>query len=121
MTHPAAMERALEFLPRIPNLRSAYSIYGNISQNDNDYNLQPDGDTSLPKEPPYTTCTSDWKGTLDYILLWGTWNVTDLLSIPPDSDVDGGIPNDDFPSDHISLVARLRWPLPESSTDERDA
>lgn len=115
--HPAALEISLEFLPRIPNLRSAYSIYGDLNHISNQGILTSDGDSSRVKEPPYTTCTTDWKGTLDYIFLWGTWSVTELLSLPAESDVDSGIPNDVFPSDHVSLLARLRFPLP---TNDRD-
>ncbi|OAY82814.1 Carbon catabolite repressor protein 4 [Ananas comosus] len=60
-------------------------------------------------EPPFTNCTPDFTGTLDYIFLsdGSRLKPLSLLDIPgPDStDVIGGLPNHQHPSDHLPIGA----------------
>ncbi|KAJ2847691.1 RNA exonuclease ngl2 [Coemansia brasiliensis] len=61
-----------------------------------------------PGEPIYTNY-SLWKGTLDYIF-YAPENglcVREVLSLPPEKQLEPGIPNDTFASDHISLAVRF--------------
>uniref|UniRef100_A0A6V7QYL0 Endonuclease/exonuclease/phosphatase domain-containing protein n=1 Tax=Ananas comosus var. bracteatus TaxID=296719 RepID=A0A6V7QYL0_ANACO len=63
-------------------------------------------------EPPFTNCTPDFTGTLDYIFLsdGGRLKPLSLLDIPgPDStDVIGGLPNHQHPSDHLPIGADFK-------------
>ncbi len=86
--HPAALEKILHFLPRLPQLLSAYAFKNN-------------------KEPDFTTFTTSWHGTLDYIFLLGEIHVQQILELPSLSLIEPGIPNDLFPSDHVSLCVDL--------------
>ncbi|KAJ2790731.1 RNA exonuclease ngl2, partial [Coemansia guatemalensis] len=54
-------------------------------------------------EPIYTNYTN-WKGTLDYILFTPAAGLSlrSVLSLPPETKLKPGLPNDVFPSDHIS-------------------
>ncbi|KAG0459348.1 hypothetical protein HPP92_022476 [Vanilla planifolia] len=58
-------------------------------------------------EPPFTNCTPEFTGTLDYIFLSDAcWlKPVSLLRLPgPDSvDVVGGLPNHHHPSDHLPI------------------
>ena len=83
--HPAACEKILEYLPKIPNLLSAYkAFYG--------------------AEPPFTTRSKDFSGVLDYIFMWGSsLSVKHVRKI---HDI-GEIPNGEFPSDHLPVIATL--------------
>ncbi|KAJ1920572.1 RNA exonuclease ngl2 [Mycoemilia scoparia] len=95
---------------------SAYSIYTDI---DPGYKAEDwDG------EPKYTNYTN-WKGTLDYIFIQnhhhnGSYNgsesklngrgrlkVRQIMSLPSQDEMEPGLPNDTFPSDHVALMARL--------------
>ncbi|KAJ2083140.1 RNA exonuclease ngl2 [Coemansia sp. RSA 988] len=59
-------------------------------------------------EPIYTNYTN-WKGTLDYILFTSgsCLSLRSVLSLPSETQLKPGLPNDIFPSDHISLVAQF--------------
>ncbi|XP_058086944.1 carbon catabolite repressor protein 4 homolog 4 [Magnolia sinica] len=60
-------------------------------------------------EPPFTNCTPDFTGTLDYIFFSdsGSLKPISFLELPgPESpDVVGGLPNYDHPSDHLPIGA----------------
>ncbi|XP_008797989.1 carbon catabolite repressor protein 4 homolog 4 isoform X2 [Phoenix dactylifera] len=60
-------------------------------------------------EPPFTNCTPDFTGTLDYIFLSdaGYLKPVSLLEVPgPESaDIIGGLPNHYHPSDHLPIGA----------------
>jgi mRNA deadenylase 3'-5' endonuclease subunit Ccr4 len=62
------------------------------------------------KEPPLTTKTRDFEGTLDYIFVGGGMRVTDRMDLPyvkDGAESFGKLPNAVYPSDHIALVAQL--------------
>lgn len=81
--HPAACEKILEFLPIVPRLTSAYKeFHGN--------------------EPPFTTTSNDFTGVLDYIFIWGSG--LKLIWVERIMEM-GHIPNSNFPSDHVPVVA----------------
>ncbi|XP_074582973.1 carbon catabolite repressor protein 4 homolog 4 isoform X1 [Curcuma longa] len=61
-------------------------------------------------EPPFTNCTPDFTGTLDYIFFSATrLKPVSLLEVPgPDSpDIVGGLPNYNHPSDHLPIGAEF--------------
>jgi len=78
----AACEKVLEFYPQIPNLQSSYKVF-------------------YGEEPPYTTTSKDFTGVLDYIFFNGRMQVKNVEQI---RDI-GDIPNAQFPSDHVPVVA----------------
>ncbi|PVU87882.1 hypothetical protein BB559_005849 [Furculomyces boomerangus] len=66
-------------------------------------------------EPLYTNYTK-WKGTLDYIMTLARTDQEntsfflehqDILSLPPQKHLEPGLPNNNFSSDHISLLAEI--------------
>ena len=62
-------------------------------------------------EPPFTTYTDDWYGTLDYIMLEASRVQPAAIAELPGVKVvtkETAIPNSTFPSDHLSIVADLR-------------
>ncbi|PIA19553.1 hypothetical protein COEREDRAFT_5383 [Coemansia reversa NRRL 1564] len=81
-------------------LTSCYSTYADL---DTSYRTD-----QWQGEPIYTNYTN-WKGTLDYILYTPAAGLSlqSVLSLPPEIQLKPGLPNDVFPSDHISLVARF--------------
>lgn len=58
-------------------------------------------------EPPFTNCTPDFTGTLDYIFFSdsGYLKPVSLLELPglESPDVVGGLPNYHHPSDHLPI------------------
>ncbi|XP_042486681.1 carbon catabolite repressor protein 4 homolog 4-like [Macadamia integrifolia] len=58
-------------------------------------------------EPPFTNCTPDFTNTLDYIFFSPTEGLRPVsfleLPGPESSDVIGGLPNYDHPSDHLPI------------------
>lgn len=64
---------------------------------------------SLGGEPAFTNYTPDFTGTLDYIFISKNSELkpVSLLEIPgPDSPkLDGGLPNTNYPSDHLPIGA----------------
>jgi hypothetical protein len=112
--HPAALEKTLDFIPRFPQLRSCYSHYAKNYKKRKDLEDSPVREMEeKPKvhgEPPFTTYTVEWKGTLDYIFLWGdSLRVEGILDLPDPNTMEPGIPNEVYPSDHIPLIARISW------------
>jgi mRNA deadenylase 3'-5' endonuclease subunit Ccr4 len=110
--HPAALEKTLEFIPHIPQLRSCYSHYARNHKKRKNLQDSPviemEQKPKVHGEPPFTTYTVEWKGTLDYIFLWGdSLRVQGILDLPDPSAMEPGIPNEIFPSDHIPLIANL--------------
>lgn len=62
---------------------------------------------SVKGEPPFTNCTPDFTGTLDYIFFssLGTLKPLSLLEVPTaeSEDVKDGLPNYSHPSDHLPI------------------
>ncbi|KAJ3217941.1 RNA exonuclease ngl2 [Dinochytrium kinnereticum] len=100
-------------MQKIGNHPVLYSAYGNYQS------LDPTHATSMdsppwPGEPKFTNY-STWKGTLDYILTSfngmasaeGDPELRSILSLPPPSALEPGLPNASFPSDHLSIVAEF--------------
>ncbi|OLY84626.1 D-lactate dehydrogenase [cytochrome] 2, mitochondrial [Smittium mucronatum] len=86
------------------------SCYSKYMQVDSSHGKSPNYDG----EPPYTNYTK-WKGTLDYILLQKCDDgattshlvCKEILLLPPKSALIPGLPNDNFSSDHISIMAKI--------------
>lgn len=59
--------------------------------------------------PEFTNYTDDFKGCLDYIFCQKHIQVLQCLPFPPEEElaIATALPNQYFPSDHISLVADL--------------
>ncbi|KAJ2554266.1 RNA exonuclease ngl2 [Coemansia sp. RSA 1933] len=81
-------------------LRSCYGTYADL---DSTYLTE-----QWQGEPIFTNYT-DWKGTLDYIFFVPDSGIylREVLSLPEEKHLKPGLPNDTFPSDHVSLVARF--------------
>ncbi|KAI4327922.1 hypothetical protein L6164_020331 [Bauhinia variegata] len=66
---------------------------------------------SMRGEPPFTNCTPDFTGTLDYILFCPSDNIkpVSFLELPDSNspDVVGGLPNYSHPSDHLPIGAEF--------------
>ncbi|KAI8812049.1 Endonuclease/exonuclease/phosphatase [Cladochytrium replicatum] len=101
-----------EFDP-FPRFASAYSTYAIL-----DPNHRPEWDPSSTE--PQFTVFGKWKGTLDYLyfcddaggdssggLSSGRLNVESVLSIPSAQELEPGIPNRQYPSDHVAVMARF--------------
>ncbi|XP_042405865.1 carbon catabolite repressor protein 4 homolog 4-like isoform X1 [Zingiber officinale] len=61
-------------------------------------------------EPPFTNCTPDFTGTLDYIFFSGCrLKPVSLLEVPgrDSPDIVGGLPNYHHPSDHLPIGAEF--------------
>ncbi|KAJ3170504.1 hypothetical protein HDU87_008739 [Geranomyces variabilis] len=106
LVNPAPLSRILDSFPTLPRLRSAYATY------------RPEGG-----EPLFTNYTN-WKGTLDYVFLCEPDNVdirlearatkknykvsfTKILELPDATHLEPGLPNSDFASDHVCLMAEV--------------
>jgi mRNA deadenylase 3'-5' endonuclease subunit Ccr4 len=105
----------------VPNLVSAYSTYKDISLDTQMNGPLPSDclfvggsrDTRLSiSEPDFTTFTSFFASTIDYIYYSSnSLHVTSVLEIPPMTVASlekGALPSRCYPSDHISLVARFQ-------------
>ncbi|KAJ1788003.1 RNA exonuclease ngl2 [Coemansia sp. RSA 2399] len=81
-------------------LRSCYGTYADL---DSSYRTE-----QWQGEPIFTNYT-EWKGTLDYIFFAPDSGISlrEVLSLPEEKHLKPGLPNDAFPSDHISLIARF--------------
>ena len=94
------------FQANFPPYISAYSTYSKIVP---EYQA-----TLWDGEPKYTNYTN-WKGTLDYIFIQRDVdnrsllevNVSKVLSLPTEHEMEPGLPNDSFSSDHVFLMTRL--------------
>ena len=96
------LAHALASLEELPAGKSLYSRYQALKS----------GDDKATGEPPFT-CYNDWAGTIDYIFQFaGEDQVTlqELLDLPEESECkkETGLPNEQFSSDHLCLMARLR-------------
>lgn len=64
-------------------------------------------------EPIFTNCTKDFFGALDYIFYTeDTLAPLSLLELPAESEVRakyGGLPNTQWSSDHVALMAEFQW------------
>ncbi|ORZ41406.1 Endonuclease/exonuclease/phosphatase [Catenaria anguillulae PL171] len=96
-----------------------YSAYAQYVQSDPTYSPRDDA----LNEPRWTTKTSSFSGTLDYVFLVDPaqsrsavnekkgdefpWRVMELLAMIPDELAAAGLPNDVCPSDHVPLAANL--------------
>lgn len=64
-------------------------------------------------EPNFTNCTKDFFGALDYLFYTeDTLSPVALLELPGEKDARakyGGLPNTQWSSDHISLMAEFQW------------
>ncbi|KAJ2777933.1 RNA exonuclease ngl2 [Coemansia javaensis] len=83
------------------------SCYGNYAALDPAY-----ATPQWEGEPVYTNYAA-WKGTLDYIFFSPGRGIAvrDVLSLPPESQLKPGLPNETFSSDHVALVARFDAPV----------
>jgi CCR4-NOT transcription complex subunit 6 len=64
-------------------------------------------------EPLFTNCTAEFMGALDYIFYTDdTLAPLSLLELPAESEVRakyGGLPNTQWSSDHVALMAEFQW------------
>ncbi|CDH51607.1 ngl2p [Lichtheimia corymbifera JMRC:FSU:9682] len=84
-----------------PRWHSVYSCYGEL---DSAMSYSASG------EPKFTNYTVAYKGTLDYILIRDqedTVSATEILMLPPEESVMPSLPNRNFGSDHMCLVAKF--------------
>lgn len=84
-----------------PRWYSVYSCYGEL---DNAMAYPASG------EPKFTNYTVAYKGTLDYILIRDqeeTISATEVLMLPPEETVKPSLPNRNFGSDHMCLIAKF--------------
>lgn len=64
--------------------------------------------SSFEKEPKFTNFTPDFKGTLDYIFYNSKLKVSKNLETTKEEEIKTiGLPNDFYPSDHISLYCEF--------------
>lgn len=110
------------------------SCYSSYRENDPNHSINPDwelGKEPYDNEPTYTTFCN-WKGTLDYIFLLNDNNfnyptknenneshsnqdnflatymlVNKILKIPNVEYLEPGLPNMEFPSDHIPIMSEI--------------
>jgi mRNA deadenylase 3'-5' endonuclease subunit Ccr4 len=71
------------------------------------------GESAAEREPEWTTKTATFSGCIDYVLAGGGFAVVDRCALPYETTEGGAeafnpIPNSLFPSDHLSLSARLK-------------
>lgn len=64
--------------------------------------------SSFEKEPKFTNFTPDFKGTLDYIFYNSQLKVSKILEITTEDQIKTiGLPNSEYPSDHLSLYCEF--------------
>jgi len=117
---------ATELINKIKEFPEGKSSYASYRDNDPNHTVNPAWEKEYFKgEPTYTTYCS-WKGTLDYIFLMNDndfkyekdhntditfnpsyLNVTKNLNIPDCKDLEPGLPNLRFPSDHICIMNEI--------------
>ncbi|KAI9281065.1 Endonuclease/exonuclease/phosphatase [Sporodiniella umbellata] len=74
--------------------KSVYSLIGQIQK-----------ESGLFGEPKYTNYTVAFKGPLDYMFIEKEIQIRSLLMLPPEETVKPSLPNRNFGSDHLCLVA----------------
>ncbi|KAJ2234821.1 RNA exonuclease ngl2 [Coemansia sp. RSA 485] len=86
-------------------MRSCYGTYADL---DPSYRTD-----KWAGEPIYTNYTA-WKGTLDYIFYTPGLglDVREIMSLPAERLMKPGLPNETFPSDHVSVLARFDFHKP---------
>jgi len=84
-------------MPRKIELGSAYKYYGKSLED------------SSRSHPDYTNYTSDFKGTIDYILYSkSTLIPRRLLKLPQNGDItEKSLPNGQYPSDHLPIMSEF--------------
>ncbi|KAI9485063.1 Endonuclease/exonuclease/phosphatase [Zychaea mexicana] len=82
---------------------SVYSCHGSIDPNTSD---------PVSGEPKFTNYTAAFKNTLDYMLLRrdeASLAATEILVLPPEESMKPSLPNRNFGSDHMCLLARFEF------------
>ncbi|KAJ1547204.1 RNA exonuclease ngl2 [Nowakowskiella sp. JEL0078] len=107
----------LESFKSYPKFKSSYANY---RDHDHSHTINPDWfnaegicEEHWAGEPSYTNF-GIWKGTLDYIFYSNDFpgvncSVVKLLEIPKEDVLKPAIPNNIFPSDHISVMTELEF------------
>ncbi|KAJ3226310.1 RNA exonuclease ngl2 [Clydaea vesicula] len=106
-------EELIDKLYTLPKLKSCYYNYANLLSKER-YNCNPqwkENEVLWTGEPAYTNY-GPWKGTLDYIFMLveeGPSKVIldSVLYIPTAEELKKSLPNEEFGSDHISLMANF--------------
>lgn len=116
--NPLPADKLLAELESLPvTLESAYGNYMDVDPNHTRDPRWEEGQ-GWKGEPVYSTYIAFYSGVLDYIFVAKdkdenpeekkyTLTTTGLLGVPPVDVVAEGIPNDLFPSDHVSLMAEF--------------
>ncbi|KAG0163669.1 hypothetical protein DFQ28_011377 [Apophysomyces sp. BC1034] len=87
-------------LAQAPKWQSVYSQYIEVDEKSSDAN----------GEPKFTHYAAVHSGTLDYIFINGDeFKVSELLEIPNEDKVLPALPNRNFGSDHVCLVAKIEF------------
>eukprot|EP00210_Caulerpa_lentillifera_P005163 g4935.t1 len=94
-------------------LRSAYSalLFAQNSSQSDEVIQQRSRMDAVTREPLFTNYTDTFKGTLDYIFYTSNMlSPTALLELPSEEepDIENGIPNDRYSSDHICIMAEFQ-------------
>ena len=100
-------------------LVSAYSSYFQCDLEQAEIARKMNDDT---REPHFTNFSSDFRGTLDYILYSRTnLKVVSLLELMGEDEVENGaLPSPNCPSDHIALVAKFSYiPIPKPTRENK--
>lgn len=85
----------IEWESSIDTMRSAYAVYGGKEPEFTNFAL-----TEGMEEP--------FKETLDYVFLSDEWQVTDVKPVPRSEDIDGPLPNEFEPSDHVLIASDVQ-------------
>jgi hypothetical protein len=95
------IEALQEMISGYPALKSVYSSYGKIDENS----------VQIYGEPKFTHYGTFFKGTLDYIFIAadGKLECKELLKLPSEKDMEPGLPNGLFGSDHVPLMCRFSF------------
>lgn len=103
-------------LDRMASLPRATSAYGQYV----DVDTEASNDWAVSGEPRWTNYT-EWKGTLDYIFQVALEGIEPLvlqglLKLPTEDMLLPGLPNDQWGSDHLCLMAEYAKPLGQVDT-----
>lgn len=78
------------------------SVYSSIAK------VQPD-QSGLLGEPKFTNYTAAFKGPLDYMFIQHDMHIKNILLLPSEDNLKPSLPNRNFGSDHLCLVADLEF------------